>query len=94
LFRWNNWNVEHIAEHGVAPDEAEWIVEHARRPYPELMDKNKWRVAGHGRGGRWMQVIFIFDPEEENPDTEDTAFIIHSRPLTEKEIKRERKRIR
>ena len=25
-FRWNEWNVEHIAIHGVEPEEAEWVV--------------------------------------------------------------------
>jgi len=25
-FRWNEWNVEHIAEHGVTPDEAELVL--------------------------------------------------------------------
>ena len=42
LFRWNDWNIEHIAEHGVSPEEAEWVVDHARRPYPELREENKW----------------------------------------------------
>ena len=23
LFRWNEWNVDHIVEHGVSPEEAE-----------------------------------------------------------------------
>ena len=70
LFRWNEWNVEHIAEHGVLPEEAEWVVEHARRPYPELREESKWRVVGRGHGGRWLQVVFVFDPERrETPFT-------------------------
>jgi uncharacterized DUF497 family protein len=93
LFRWNAWNIEHIAEHGVTPEEAEWVVEHARRPYPELREQDKWRVVGRGRGGRWLQVIFVFDPEVEAPDAEDTGFVIHARPLTEREKKRERRKV-
>ena len=88
-FRWNDWNLEHIAEHGVSPEEAEWVVEHARRPYPELREESKWRVVGRGYGGRWLHVIFIFDPEDE-----DTAYVIHARPLTDREKKRERRRLR
>ncbi len=88
LFRWNEWNVEHIAQHGVSLEEAECVVEHARRPYPELREENKWRVVGRGRGGRWLQVIFVFDPGDQ-----DTAYVIHARPLTDREKKRERRRI-
>jgi len=33
-FRWIAWNVDHIAEHGFAPDEAEQVVNHAPRGYP------------------------------------------------------------
>jgi hypothetical protein len=50
LFRWNDWNVDHIAEHGVSPKEAELVVESARRPYPEMQQEDKWRVVGRGSG--------------------------------------------
>ena len=86
-FRWNEWNVDHIAEHGVDPEEAEYVVNHARRPYPQARADDKWRVVGRGRGGRWVQVIFIFDPE-------DAVFVIHARPLTDREKRRERRRER
>ncbi len=38
-----------------------------------------------GRGGRPLQVVFVIDDE-------DSIFIIHARPLTDKEKKRYRKR--
>ena len=84
-FRWNEWNIDHVARHGVNPEEAEYVVSHARRPYPQAREDEKWRVVGRGRGGRWVQVIFIFDPE-------DVVFVIHARPLTDREKRRERKR--
>jgi uncharacterized DUF497 family protein len=84
-FRWNEWNIDHIARHGVNPEEAEYVVSHAQRPYPQAREDEKWRVVGRGRGGRWVQVIFIFDPE-------DVVFVIHARPLTDREKRRERKR--
>ena len=84
-FRWNDWNVEHIGEHGVSPEEAEWLVETARRPYPMARADDKWLVVGRGRGGRWLQVIYVFDPD-------DVVFVIHARPLTESEKRRVRKR--
>jgi uncharacterized protein len=89
LFRWNDWNLEHIAQHGVSPEEAERVVECALRPYPELRGEDKWRVVGRGNGGRWLQVVFVFDPEDE-----DAAYVIHARPLTDREKKRERKNMR
>ena len=41
-FRWNKWNVEHIATHGVLPDEAEYIVNHPNRGYPQAMEDDKY----------------------------------------------------
>ena len=87
LFRWNEWNVEHIAEHGVSIDEAEWVVETARPPYPEAREDGKRRVVGCGRGGRWLQVVYIYDPE-------DVIFVIHARPLSQNEKRRARRRHR
>ena len=155
-FRWNEWNIDHIARHGVNPEEAEYVVSHAQRPYPQAREdekwpsvargavnpvvsqrkifhtliqgdrrgipmerverrphrparrrsggsrvrgeprttalpagpcRHKWRVVGRCRGGRWVQVIFIFDPE-------DAVFVIHARPLTDREKRRERRRER
>lgn len=83
-FRWNEWNVEHIAEHGVMPTEAESVVENARRPFPREMENEKYLVWGRGRGGRLLQVIYIFSPD-------DVVFVIHARPLTDREKRRFRK---
>ena len=86
-FRWNEWNVDHIATHGVTPEEAEWVVENAKPPYPEMKEDEKWFVVGRGGGGRFLQVIFVeYD--------DGTAFVIHARPLTDKEKHRHRRRIR
>ncbi len=84
-FRWNQWNVDHVGQHGVSPEEAEFVVEAARRPYPLAREDDKWLVWGRGRGGRWLQVVFVFSPDDE-------VFIIHARPLTEREKRRARKK--
>jgi len=83
-FRWIDWNRDHIARHGVAPEEAELVVRRAKRPYPRPIHDNKWIVRGQGSGGRFMQVIFVFDDD-------DTAFIIHARPLTDREKRQYRR---
>ena len=85
VFRWNAWNIEHIGAHGVTPDEAELVVRGAKSPYPRYRDDGKWLVWGPGRGGRLLQVVFVIDED-------GTLFVIHARPLTEKEKKRYRRR--
>lgn len=62
-FRWNDWNRGHIAEHGMMQDMAEYLVERARRPYPEYIGDGKYRVRGQLWGGRYAQVIFTYSPE-------------------------------
>jgi len=83
-FRWNDWNEEHIARHGVAADEAEMV---ARRSKPRYRVDGKYRAVGRGRGGRWLQVIYVLDDD-------GTVYVIHARPLTHAEKRRERRRER
>ncbi|MFI5379316.1 MAG: BrnT family toxin [Tepidisphaerales bacterium] len=77
-FRWNVWNVGHIGEHGVIPPEAEYVVRHAKRPFPMDEGGGKWTVWGQTENGGYLQVVFVLDPDE-------TIYVIHSRPLTDKE---------
>ena len=77
-FRWNQWNIEHLAEHSVDPDEAEEVVRTAKRPYPRRIGEDKLLVWGRGRGGRLLQIIFVMDED-------GTAFVIHGRELTKRE---------
>jgi hypothetical protein len=81
-FRWVDWNVEHIGEHGITRAQAEYVV-----------NRNPRYRAGHGKygakgqtdSGNYIQVIFVFDPE-------DVGFVIHARPLTDREKRRYRRR--
>ncbi len=84
VFRWNDWNIEHVAAHGVSPQEAEAVVLGARSPYPLYREDGKWLVWGRGRGGRFLQVVFVIDDD-------GTVFVIHARPLTENEKRRFRR---
>jgi hypothetical protein len=40
-FRWNAWNREKVQRHNVSPDEAEYVLRHARRPFPRIADAGK-----------------------------------------------------
>jgi uncharacterized protein len=81
-FRWNWWNVEHIALHGVARSEAEYVVTRGRA---EAIQRGKFIVRGQTEHGRYIQVIYIFSPR-------DVIFVIHARPLTEGEKRKFRRR--
>jgi len=74
-FRWNRWNIEHLAAHGVDPEEAEEVIRAALRPYPRRIGEDKLLVWGPGRGGRLLQAVFVLDDD-------GTAFVIHARELT------------
>ena len=84
-FCWNDWNSQHLAAHGVSPEEAEIVVCGARSPFPRKIEEDKWLVWGRGLGGRLLQVVFVLDEDE-------TIYVIHARPLSEREKRRLRRR--
>jgi uncharacterized DUF497 family protein len=84
-FRWNEWNEEHLANHGIPPEEAEAVVESACRPFPRKIDNDKWLVWGRGAGGRLLQVVFLVEED-------DSVYVIHARPLTDREKRRYRRK--
>lgn len=69
------------------PREAEEVVRSARSPYPLVSTDDKSLVWGPTADGRFLQVVFLVDDE-------DSVFVIHARPLTEKEKRRYRRRLR
>lgn len=81
LFRWVEWNLDHATQHGVTVEECEAIVRVGR--FREV-DGKKLKAVGRGSGGRWLQVVFAFSPDKE-------VFVIHARPLTDREKKRQRR---
>lgn len=86
-FRWNEWNIDHVGKHGVAPGEAEHVVNHVRSPYPQELGEGKFLAVGQTEDGRYMQVVYVFDPP-------GVVFVIHARPLRELEKRRFRRRRR
>ncbi len=73
-FRWNDWNIEHIARHGIKPWQAEHVVRNAKPPFPRRHKKGTWIVKGRLPSGRHAQVIFFIDREE-------FIYIIHAMPI-------------
>lgn len=58
--RWNDWNIDHCAKHGVPRGDVESVIRRPARQYPRRMG-NKWVAVGRGSGAR-IKVIFIKDP--------------------------------
>lgn len=107
IFAWNDWNVGHIAEHGVTRDEAEFVVKRARRPYPLVLDAEKRLVIGRSPKGRTLHVIFVLKSAEDvepesvsfdlldsvtDPRAVELVFVIHAMPASDKMKRQDRRR--
>jgi uncharacterized DUF497 family protein len=104
-FRWNDDNREHLTKHDVEPHEAQYIVEHARPPYPREFGHGKYGVWGQTRQDRYLQVIYIHVSEDEidyeelryeelvalMEDRGPLVYVIHARDLTDAEKRRHRR---
>jgi hypothetical protein len=86
-YRWNDWNQAHIADHRMLPADAEWVVNRAKAPYPQIIGLGKRLVIGQMRHGVYAQVIYVLDED-------GTAYVLHCRPLTDSEKRRYRRRTR
>jgi hypothetical protein len=73
-FRWIEWNIEKIQRHGCTVGEVERVVNNPPRGYPQRRCR-KYHVHGRGEGDRFVQVIYVIDPD-------GTFFVIHAMPLT------------
>jgi uncharacterized DUF497 family protein len=83
-FRWIGWNIHKCLKHGVRRREVEFVVRHARRPYPRQIGDEKTLVHGQTEEGRYLQVIYLLEDD-------DVVFVIHAMPLTERMKKRYRR---
>jgi uncharacterized DUF497 family protein len=83
-FRWNRWNTDHIAEHGIEPAQAEYVVNHPRRGFPRFLGDGRYLAVGQDAGGLYMQAIYVFSPP-------GVVYVIHARPLTDGERRRLRR---
>lgn len=50
-FRWNEWNIEHVAQHGVSPEAAEEVLQAASGSYPRGIGGGKLLVWGKSEEG-------------------------------------------
>lgn len=72
--RWIEWNIDKVEKHGCSLEEVQQLVNNPSRGFPRRAGE-KYQVHGRGQGGRWVQVIYLIDPDS-------TIFVIHAMPLT------------
>src|SRR5690348_8397204 len=65
VFSWDAVNREHIAKHGVTPEEAEDVVRGAEEPFPQTIEDDKLVVWGVTDVGRYLQVIYVLKTPDE-----------------------------
>ncbi|MGA2498356.1 MAG: hypothetical protein ABSH20_11480 [Tepidisphaeraceae bacterium] len=97
-------NTSHIAEHGISRSVAEYVVTHARHPYPTKEGDGKWLVRGRAADGGLVQVVFVYAADAGgvdvaradllNADEEDLLYVIHTMRLTPEQKHRERRKSR
>lgn len=86
-FRWIDWNIDKVQGHGVEPGEAEEAVRNARPPYPRKDLDGRRLARARTDSGRHLQVVFLLDPD-------DSVFVIHARPLNDREKRNLRRETR
>ena len=98
IFQWDLKNTEHVEEHGVSREEAEFVIRHASSPFPERIPDGKSLVWGTTDAGEYLQVIFVILTDDrvdvENMtasdlasyiDGDDVIYVAHAMPLTRKQ---------
>jgi len=65
IFDWDQKNRDHILEHNVMPQEAEYVVENADQPFPQDMGGGRWLVWGPTKEHRFLQVIFVLKAQDQ-----------------------------
>jgi uncharacterized DUF497 family protein len=104
IFQWDDDNVGHIAEHGVTCEEAEYVVEHAAPPFPRAARDGKFIVWGRTEDGSYLQVGFVYLPDERVDITllraeeifafqagAEVLYVFHAMPMTADQKRQYRK---
>jgi uncharacterized DUF497 family protein len=82
-FWWDETNIEHIANHGVEPYEAEEVIDDD--PFIAKAGKEKYVAYGQTDAGRYLLVVFA-------PKSKQQLRVITARDMTTAERKRIRRR--
>ena len=75
---WDDWNREHIAKHGVLPEEAEEVTE--RDPVVRETNKSRFQLLGSTLAGRMLSVVIGAVPNQPN-----VYYVFSARPANRAE---------
>jgi hypothetical protein len=64
VFSWNQANIDHIWKHRIFPADAEYVLRNAGKGFPRKIGDGKWLVKGQTEAGTYLQVIFIYPPDD------------------------------
>jgi uncharacterized DUF497 family protein len=84
-FWWDDYNIEHIANHGVEPYEAEEVIDDD--PFIAKTGQDKYVAYGQTDAGRYLLAVFA-------PKSEQRLRVITARDMTAGEKKRFKRRRR
>jgi hypothetical protein len=79
--------VDHIGEHGILPYEAEYVIDHAVRPWPQKTGEGRYQVLGLGPDGSYLHSGIHFQ-------SAGCGVVIHARLMRDIEKRRYRRRLR
>ena len=82
---WDDWNVEHIAEHGVEPYEVQEVIN--SRTFQAQRRGDVYQVFGQTEDGRYLFAVL-------SPRSEQRFYIVTARDMTEREKQSYRQRRR
>jgi uncharacterized protein len=82
-FWWDDDNIDHIADHGVEPYEAEEVI--TNRPWLKRRGEGKYLAYGQTDAGRFLVVVFA-------PKTTGRLRVVTARDMTPTEKRRYRQR--
>lgn len=74
---WDDWNEEHIARHGVDPDQVEEVVFDSEY-FSSRARNGTYRLIGRTNGGRYLAVFLV-------PRGRGVYYIVTARDATESE---------
>lgn len=79
-FKWIKWNTDHIAQKGIAPEEAESVFYNPSAGFPRR-HQDGYLTKGKSFLDRWLQIAFA-------KEEDGRIFVFHARVLTAKEKRR------
>lgn len=71
LFEWDEGNIQHLAQHAIAPAEAEEVLtnEHVIHDHHVVDGEDRWRALGNTNALRILVIVFSIRLEKVRPIT-------------------------